>query len=40
MTGCCENKSCTLNAMRAKHGRVLKIVLAVNAVMFAVETVA
>ncbi|MDZ7656546.1 MAG: hypothetical protein U0997_11430 [Sulfurimicrobium sp.] len=30
MTGCCENKSCTLHAMRASQGRVLKIVLAVN----------
>jgi len=40
MAGCCENKSCTLDAMRANHGRVLKIVLAVNSVMFAVETAA
>lgn len=40
MAGCCENKSCTLGAMRAQHGRVLKIVLAVNAVMFLVETAA
>ena len=40
MAGCCENKSCTLAAMRADHGRVLKIVLAVNAVMFLVETLA
>ena len=40
MAGCCENKSCTLDAMRADHGRVLKIVLAVNAVMFLVETLA
>lgn len=40
MAGCCENKSCTLDAMRANHGRVLKIVLAVNAVMFVVETLA
>ena len=40
MTGCCENKSCTLDAMRANHGRVLKIVLAVNSVMFAAETAA
>jgi cation diffusion facilitator family transporter len=40
MAGCCENKSCTLNAMRANHGRVLKIVLAVNAVMFVVEALA
>lgn len=40
MSGCCENKSCTLDAMRASHGRVLKIVLTVNVIMFAVETVA
>lgn len=40
MSGCCENKSCTLDAMRASQGRVLKIVLAVNIVMFAVETLA
>lgn len=40
MAGCCENKSCTLDAMRANHGRVLKIVLAVNIVMFVVETLA
>lgn len=40
MAGCCENKSCTLGAMRARHGRVLKIVLAVNAVMFLVEVIA
>jgi cation diffusion facilitator family transporter len=40
MAGCCENKSCTLNAMRTNHGRVLKIVLAVNIVMFVVETLA
>ncbi|MBU0593998.1 MAG: cation diffusion facilitator family transporter [Gammaproteobacteria bacterium] len=40
MSGCCENKSCTLDAMRANHGRVLKIVLAVNVVMFAVEMLA
>ena len=40
MAGCCEGKSCTLDAMRADHGRVLKIVLAVNTVMFLVETAA
>ena len=40
MTGCCENKSCTLDAMRANHGRVLKVVLAANAIMFVVETLA
>lgn len=40
MSGCCENKSCTLNAMRANHGRVLRIVLAINVVMFMMETLA
>jgi cation diffusion facilitator family transporter len=40
MAGCCENKSCTLDAMRANHGRVLKIVLAINAIMFVVESMA
>jgi cation diffusion facilitator family transporter len=40
MAGCCENKSCTLEAMRTNHGRGLKIVLAVNAIMFVVETLA
>ena len=40
MSSCCENKSCTLDAMRANHGRVLKIVLVVNIVMFAAETLA
>ena len=40
MAGCCENKSCTLDAMRANHGRVLKIVLAINAIMFVVEALA
>ena len=40
MSSCCENKSCTLDAMRASHGRVLKIVLFVNAIMFIVEAIA
>ncbi len=40
MADCCENKSCTLDAMRSNHSRVLKIVLAVNAIMFVVETLA
>jgi cation diffusion facilitator family transporter len=37
MANCCEDKGCELNAMRARHGRVLWIVLAVNAAMFVVE---
>lgn len=37
MTNCCEDKACALDALRADHGRVLRIVLAVNAAMFLVE---
>ena len=37
MASCCEDKSCELAAMRANHGRVLWIVLVVNAAMFFVE---
>jgi cation diffusion facilitator family transporter len=40
MSGCCENKSCTLDAMRASQSRILKIVLTINIIMFAVETLA
>jgi len=40
MTGCCENKSCEVTAMRANHSRVLWAVLVINAVMFLVEGVA
>ncbi len=35
--GCCEDKSCELEALRARQGSVLKMVLAINAVMFFVE---
>lgn len=37
MASCCEDKSCEITALRDKHGRVLKIVLAVNAIMFLIE---
>ena len=37
MSDCCQNKSCELDALRARQGSVLKIVLAINAVMFFVE---
>lgn len=37
MTSCCEDKGCELSAMRARHGRVLWAVLAINAAMFVVE---
>ena len=37
MTDCCESKNCEITAMRAQHGRVLWIVLWVNAGMFLIE---
>jgi len=37
MSNCCEDKSCEIDAMRQSHGRVLWIVLAINAAMFVVE---
>jgi len=37
MASCCEDKSCDIIALQASHARVLWIVLAINAVMFAVE---
>ena len=37
MTSCCEDKSCEITAMRENHGRVLWIVLGINAMMFLVE---
>ena len=40
MDHCCEDKSCEITAMRERHGRVLWVVLIINAVMFLVEGVA
>src|SRR3954465_12617250 len=37
MGDCCEDKSCEVSALRESHGRVLRIVLAINAAMFLVE---
>lgn len=37
MSSCCNDKSCTLDRMRARQGATLKVVLALNALMFAVE---
>jgi len=37
MKNCCKDKSCELDALRASHGRVLWIVLIINAAMFVVE---
>lgn len=37
MANCCEDKSCEISLMRESHGRVLWIVLLINAAMFVVE---
>jgi cation diffusion facilitator family transporter len=37
MVHCCEDKSCEIAALRAKHRRVLWIVLLINIAMFIVE---
>jgi len=39
LANCCEDKSCEITALREKHRRVLQIVLVINTVMFAVESV-
>lgn len=40
MPDCCEAKSCALDALRERQSSTLKVVLAINAVMFVVEFVA
>lgn len=40
MANCCEDKSCEVSRLRESHGRVLWIVLFINAAMFIVEGVA
>ena len=40
MSNCCEDKSCALEAVGKRQARTLWIVLAINAVMFAVELAA
>lgn len=37
MDDCCESKAGELESLRSRHGRVLRAVLAVNALMFIVE---
>jgi Co/Zn/Cd efflux system component len=37
MADCCEDKSCEVSVLRVKHARILKTVLAINALMFFVE---
>lgn len=40
MADCCENKACTLDALRVRQSATLKVVLVINAVMFVIELVA
>lgn len=37
MSDCCNDKACELDALRSRQSSTLKIVLAINAVMFVVE---
>jgi len=37
MSSCCDNKSCELETLRKNQSRILKWVLAINAMMFLVE---
>lgn len=40
MNNCCEDKGCEVESLRAKHSKVLWVVLAINAAMFLIEGVA
>lgn len=40
MTDCCTDKACEIEALQKRQGYVLKVVLAINAVMFIVEITA
>lgn len=40
MADCCENKACTLDALRVRQSATLKVVLVINVVMFVIELVA
>jgi Co/Zn/Cd efflux system component len=40
MTDCCSEKSCEIEALRKRQGTTLRVVLAINLVMFAVELTA
>lgn len=39
MSDCCSGKECAIEALQARQGKTLRIVLAINAVMFFVEIV-
>lgn len=40
MADCCNDKACEIDALRSRQSSILKIVLAINAVMFIVELTA
>jgi cation diffusion facilitator family transporter len=40
MDNCCADKSCAVDELRGRQGHILRIVLAINAAMFAVELAA
>lgn len=40
MGNCCHDKGCALDALRERQGRILRIVLAINVVLFLTELVA
>jgi len=40
MADCCEDKTCAIDAMQVRQSSTLKLVLAINAVMFVVELAA
>jgi cation diffusion facilitator family transporter len=40
MVNCCDDKSCEITVMQERHGRVLWVVLIINAMMFLVEGMA
>src|SRR3989338_4033240 len=40
MADCCNDKACEIDALRGRQSATLKIVLAINAVMFVVELTA
>jgi cation diffusion facilitator family transporter len=40
MADCCEDKACAIEALQERQGATLKLVLAINAVMFVVELAA
>jgi len=40
MASCCDDKACEIEALRTRQSATLKLVLAINAVMFVVEIAA